>query len=479
MTDRGNSWSSNPLSRRTFLKGTAAGAAALSAAGTGTFASQARASDWSGETLRFMIINPHAGSIKPLSAGFTELTGAAVEGVKVPYDQITAQSTLDVMSGINEIDVFQYWYVDKEALVRDGVLADITDRIAAEEADIDPADFLGALYDAYTLVEGRRYGLPYDGDTHVLFYNKEILDRNGLQPPATWDEYNAVAKAVTDAESANGVYGALLMCKQFPIILCSTYANRLGGYGGDFLDANGAPALTSDAAIGAARTLLEAGPSAVPTPLETEFGNSIPVFLSGGAAMIEFWTDLGTWAQDANQSQIVDKWGVLPMPVAGSNTVNRPAMNAGWSFGVSSGSHNPEMAWEFVRMSSSKDFHIRVLTDNTTGVDPTRRSAMPAYREFAPLQADAVEQAIDDAFAWPTKPESPKLMQSLTDELGLMMAGDKTAEQAMADAQASWEDILGLGASTRPVSRRRQARRNARTRRMVNTIRDRLTESGR
>ena len=443
MTDRGNSWSNNPLSRRTFLKGTAAGAAALTAAGTGAFAGQARASDWSGETLRFMIINPHAGSIKPLSEGFTELTGANVEAVKVPYDQITAQSTLDVMSGTNEIDVFQYWYVDKEALVRDGVLADITDRIAAEEADIDPADFLGALYDAYTEVGGRRYGLPYDGDTHVLFYNKEILDRNGLAPPATWDEYNAVAAAVTEAESTNGVYGALLMCKQFPIILCSTYANRLGGYGGDFLDANGAPALTSDAAIGAAQTMLDAGPSAVPTPLETEFGNSIPVFLSGGAAMIEFWTDLGTWAQDPSQSQIVDKWGVSPMPVAGSNTVNRPAMNAGWAFGVSSGSHNPEMAWEFVRMSSSKDFHVRVLTDNTTGVDPTRRSAMPAYRDFAPLQADAVEQAIDDAFPWPMKPESPKLMQSLTDELGLMMAGDKTVEQAMADAQASWEDILG------------------------------------
>ena len=437
------SWSGAPLSRRSFLKGTAAGAAALTAAGSGAFAGRAQASDWSGETLRFMIINPHAGSIKPLSEGFTELTGANVEAVKVPYDQITAQSTLDVMSGTNEIDVFQYWYVDKEALVRDGVLADISDRIAAEEADIDPADFLGSLYDAYTEVDGRRYGLPYDGDTHVLFYNKEILDRNGLQPPATWDEYNAVAKAVTEAESANGVYGALLMCKQFPIILCSTYANRLGGYGGDFLDANGAPALTSEAAIGAAQTMLEAGPHAVPTPLETEFGNSIPVFLSGAAAMIEFWTDLGTWAQDANQSQIVDKWGVSPMPVAGGNTVNRPAMNAGWAFGVSSGSHNPEMAWEFVRMSSSKDFHVRVLTDNTTGVDPTRRSAMPAYRDFAPLQADAVEQAIDDAFPWPMKPESPKLMQSLTDELGLLMAGDKTVEQAMGDAQASWEDILG------------------------------------
>ena len=443
MTDHGNVRSKASLSRRSFLKSTAMGAAALSVAGTGSYAGRAHASDWSDETLRFMIINPHAGSIKPLSEGFTELTGAAVEGVKVPYDQITAQSTLDVMSGTNDIDVFQYWYVDKEALVRDGVLADITDRIEAEKTDIDPDDFLGALYDAYTLVDGRRYGLPYDGDTHVLFYNSEILERNGLTPPATWDEYNAVAKAVSEAEAANGVYGALLMCKQIPIILCSTYANRLGGYGGNFLDANGAPALTSAAAIGAAQTMLDAGPSAVPTPLETEFGNSIPVFLSGGAAMIEFWTDLGTWAQDAKQSQIVDKWGVVPMPVAGDNTVNRPAMNAGWSFGVSSGSHNPEMAWEFVRMSSSKDFHVRVLTDNTTGVDPTRRSAMPAYRDFAPLQADAVERAIDAAFAWPTKPESPKLMQALTDELGLMMAGEKTAEQAMGDAQAAWEKILG------------------------------------
>ena len=69
-----------PLSRRSFLRGTAAGAAALTAAGSGAFSSRAQASDWSGETLRFMIINPHAGSIKPLSEGFTELTGATVEG---------------------------------------------------------------------------------------------------------------------------------------------------------------------------------------------------------------------------------------------------------------------------------------------------------------------------------------------------------------------------------------------------------------
>ena len=171
------------MTRRRFTRG------ALSAALAGPLVANpallrfAKAADFSGETLKFMMINPHAGSIDPLSAAFAELTGATVEAVKVPYDQITAQATLDVMSGTNDFDVFEYWYADKEALVRDGVVMDITDRIEAEKGTIDPDDFLGALYDAYTLVDGRRYGLPYDGDTHVLFYNSEILERNGQTPP--------------------------------------------------------------------------------------------------------------------------------------------------------------------------------------------------------------------------------------------------------------------------------------------------------
>lgn len=429
------------VTRRRFMRGTALGAAAVALLPAATV-NRLSAADFSGVTLSFMVINPHAGSIDPLSAAFAELTGATVEAVKVPYDQITAQATLDVVSGANQHDVFEYWYVDKEALVRDKVLADITDKIDADK-DLDPADFLGSLYDTYTLVDGRRYGLPYDGDTHVLFYNRTILERNGLAPPKTWDDYLNVAKTVTAAESGNGIYGALVLGKQFPIILGSTFANRLGGFGGSFLDADGKPSLATPAAVGAVQALLDAAPHAVPTALETEFGNAIPVFLGGKAGLIEFWTDLGTWAQDPKQSQIVDQWGVVAMPVGGDNTVHRPALNAGFGFGVSAGSKNPEAAWEFVRMAASKEFHARVLTDNTTGVDPTRRSALPAYREFAPLQAEAVEQSIDNAFAWPTKPQSPELLQALTDELGDALAGNKSAEEALNSAQSRWEKILG------------------------------------
>lgn len=431
------------FSRRTFIRGAFSAALAAPLLANPKFVRMARAMDFSGKKLKFMVIQPHAGSIEPLSAAFAELTGAEVEAVQIPFDQVRAQATLDVVSGTNDFDVFEYFYTDLGALARDGVLADITDRIEADRASVDPDDFLGSLYDSYTLIDGRRYGLPYDGDTHVLFYNEEIFDRNNVQAPTTWDEYREVSAIITENEKADNIFGSLIMAQQVPVIIGSSFANRLGGFGGNFVDADGNPTLTSDAAIAAAQAMLDAAPHATPTPLETGFGNSIPLFLGGQAGMIEFWTDMGTWAEDPEQSKIVGKWNVVPMPVGGANTVNRPAMNAGLSFGASAGSANPDMAWEFVKMASSKEFHAQVLVNNKTGVDPTRKSAIPIYKEFAPKQGDVVERAIQDAFPWPKNPESPKMMQALTDELGLMMAGSKTAEQAMGDAQAAWEDIAG------------------------------------
>ncbi|MCY6383758.1 ABC transporter substrate-binding protein [Hoeflea prorocentri] len=433
----------NGITRRTFTRGALSAALAAPLLANPAFVTRLRAMDYSGKKLKVMINQPHAGSIDPLSAGFAELTGAEVEGVPIPYDQLRAQATLDVVSGTNEFDVFEYFYTDIEAMVKDGVLADITDRIEADKGVIDPDDFLGSLYDTYTLVGDRRYGLPYDGDTHVLFYNTELFDKHGLKPPKTWDDYRNAAETITAAEKDNGIYGALILAQQVPVIIGSSYANRLGGFGGDFMDADGKPTMATDEAIAAAQAMLDAAPHATPTPLETAFGNSIPLFLGGQAGMIEFWTDMGTWAEDPEQSKIVGKWGVVPMPVGGSNKVHRPAMNAGFGFGASTGAKDGDMAWEFVKMASSKDFHLSVLTNNKTGVDPTRRSAIPAYKEFAPKQGEVVEQAIMDAFPWPRNPESPELMQSLTDELGLMLAGNKTAEQAMTDTQASWEKILG------------------------------------
>ena len=95
--------------------------------------------------------------------------------------------------------------------------------------------------------EGKRWGLPYDGDSHVLFYNTEIFGRHGLKAPETWDEYLATAKTVTEAEKGKGIFGTVMLGRKEPFQIGCSYANRLCGFGGEFLDKSGKPLLDSDA----------------------------------------------------------------------------------------------------------------------------------------------------------------------------------------------------------------------------------------
>lgn len=397
-----------------------------------------------GQTLNFMIIQPHVETGRILAEEFQKEYGVTVNVTAVPYDQVQAKATLDVQSGANQFDVFDYWYITVGALARDGILVDVTDWIERDKAEIEPQDFIPTIYDVYTSYNGRRYGLPYDGDTHVLFYNAELFQKYGLSAPKTWDDYLAAAKTITEAEKTNGIYGCAIMGAKVPIIICSTFSNRLGGFGGRYLDESGKPLLTSDEALAAAEALLAQAPYALPTPLETAFEQALPAFLSGQAAMMEFWTDLGVYSEDPSQSKVIGKWDVVQMPVGRNNTRPNPSLNAGFGFGVSSGSKKKDLAWEFIKFATSKQMHLKLLTTTGSGIDPTRQSALNSneYKTFAPKVQPAAAAALSGAFAWPTIPEAPDLMTALADELALMLQGAKSPKQALSDAQAAWERIL-------------------------------------
>ncbi len=398
---------------------------------------------YAGETLNLMIIQPHVVAGRIMAEEFKSAYGVTVNVTAVPYDQVQAKATLDVQSGANQFDVVDYWYITVGALARDKILEDLTDFIE-KDPEIDPGDFIPSIFDAYTLYEGRRYGLPYDGDTHVLFYNTELFQKYNLRPPTTWDEYLQAAKTITEGEKGSGIYGCAVMAAKVPIIIGSSYSNRLGGFGGRYLDERGRPLLTSPEAIAAAEALLEIAPHALPTPLETAFEQALPAFLQGQAAMMEFWTDLGVYSEDPSQSKVMGKWDVVQMPVGGTNKQPRPSLNAGFAFGVSTGSKKKELAREFIKFATGKQMHLKLLTTTGSGIDPTRRSALESteYKTFAPKVQPAAAAALGGASPWPTIPAAPELMSALADELALMLQGAKTPQQAMADAQGAWERIL-------------------------------------
>ncbi len=57
---------------------------------------------------------------------------------------------------------------------------------------------------ANNTVDGKLLGMPWYTDAGLLYYRKDLLQKYGLQPPATWDDLAASARQVMDAERAAG-----------------------------------------------------------------------------------------------------------------------------------------------------------------------------------------------------------------------------------------------------------------------------------
>ncbi|WP_232375081.1 ABC transporter substrate-binding protein [Mycolicibacterium mengxianglii] len=395
-----------------------------------------------GTTLKVLVNQPHVTSFRDvLAPAWNAATGGTLEVTAAPYDQLTSKQILDVQSGTGEFDVFDYFYFGLGDLVDAGALVDLTEWIDTNSAGIGVDGYLPSVYDPYTLLDDKRYGLPYDGDVHILFYNAELLERFRVEPPTTWDEYDEVAaKITTDARGA--AYGAIVSGQQVPMILGCSYINRLTGYGGELLDSSGKPALTSDASVAALQHLVDVAPVALPTPLQVGFDQANQSFLSGQGALLDTWTDMALRAEDPTASSIVGRWGAVSLPVGGANRTPRAALDAGFGLGISTASKNQDAAAAFLNWATASPQNLAVSSTAGAGIDPVRKDVLSSDG-YAKVVTGAIEPIRDGLnghpLVWPKQAGAPKLLQDLVDQLALAIAGTQTVDQSLENAQKSWE----------------------------------------
>ncbi|WP_234813073.1 ABC transporter substrate-binding protein [Mycolicibacterium confluentis] len=450
----GESPLTRPLTRRRALQllGLAGGAAALapalaacgSSGSANTLAADAPvAGRFEGVTLKLLVNQPHVTSFRDILApAWNKETGGTLEVTAAPYDQLTSKQILDVQSGTGEFDVFDYFYFGLGDLVDAGALVDVTDWIDTNTSAIGVDGYLPSIYDPYTLLDGKRWGLPYDGDIHILFYNAELLERHRLQPPTTWDEYDEIAAKITK-DSRGAAYGAIVSGQQVPMILGCSYINRLTGYGGNLVDANGRPELTSDASIAALRHLVDVAPVALPTPLQIGFDQANQSFLSGQGALLDTWTDMALRAEDPTASKIAGRWGAVSLPVGGTNKTPRTALDAGFGLGISTASKNTEAAAAFLNWATAAPQNLAVSSTAGAGIDPVRGEVLDSdgYAKVVTLAIEPIREGLHgDPLVWPKANGAPKLLQDLVDQLALAIAGSQTVEQSLENAQTSWEN---------------------------------------
>ncbi|NLN28128.1 MAG: ABC transporter substrate-binding protein [Firmicutes bacterium] len=130
-----------------------------------------------------------------------------IEATVVGFWDIFDQYPVARAAGIGpDVIIFNLDGVRKEAFR--GWLTDLTPLIERDGIDMD--DFLPGALEAVTL-DDKIYGLPFNLDTRVLFYNRALFREAGLdpdRPPQTWDDLRHTASRLTRTE-ADGTYSQL------------------------------------------------------------------------------------------------------------------------------------------------------------------------------------------------------------------------------------------------------------------------------
>ncbi|WP_225724766.1 MULTISPECIES: sugar ABC transporter substrate-binding protein [unclassified Nocardia] len=192
-----------PIERRTFLRGAGAALLAPALAGCGgdddalTFFFQANPEEADG---RMRVIDEFTRRHPDIKVR-TVLSGPD------PMQQM-----LTFCAGGKCPDVLMAWELTYAGLADNGVLLDLNTMLAKDPAfaaDLKSRS-VPALYDTFAF-KGGQYALPEQWAGNFLFYNRQLFDKAGVQPPRTWstawsfDEFLDVAKGFTKRERSGKV----------------------------------------------------------------------------------------------------------------------------------------------------------------------------------------------------------------------------------------------------------------------------------
>lgn len=351
-----------------------------------------------------------------------------VEAVAVPFDEFRRKLLTSIAGGTapDLIRADIAWvpeFADMGALAAlNEVMPDFDENAAAL--------FPGPL--STNLLNGNYYGLPLDTNTRVMVYNKDMFEQAGItEPPATIDEF------LTDCAAIKA-----LGPDKYCFADGGTYAWAVNpwiwSFGGDVTNADITAAsgtLNGSATIEAYEFLKTL----------VDDGYIHPGILGGG---IDTWGGLandqiamvleGPWFPPLFESQFPDKeYGFAPMPAGAGGSIS---VVGGEDIVMFQQSDHKEAAAEFIRFMLSPEIQLKMAE---VGQMPVRNDLLTSDAiQDHPFFGPFLEQ-LETAHARTPHPMWPRMEEVLTQAGGAILAGEASAQQALDDAAAQIDALLG------------------------------------
>jgi multiple sugar transport system substrate-binding protein len=300
----------------------------LAAAGTtsaGTSRSAAGGKAFAGVTVNLVTFTgPQiAEPLQRRAPDFGKLTGAKINVITVPFSDLYDKILTDVATGTNSFDAFVFdpqWMGD---FVPPGYLEDLTGRVKADKR-IQWTDIAPFFRNFSATFQGRTYTVPLDGDFQMVYYRKDILAKDHIKPPATWDDYLSIAKRY-NGQDLNGDgrpdYGSCIAKKRAAQSywmfwsIAGSFLQSQGTKQGSFFNVSNMQPLVENPGFARALDIYnETTKYAPPSERNLDVGDTRGLFTSGRCALSIDWGDIGTLAIDPQTSKVQNKVGAVILP---------------------------------------------------------------------------------------------------------------------------------------------------------------------
>ncbi|MBN9089838.1 MAG: sn-glycerol-3-phosphate ABC transporter substrate-binding protein UgpB [Reyranella sp.] len=119
-----------------------------------------------------------------------------------------------------------------------GAIYPVYQVMADAKEPFDPKAYIGPVYGYYSTTDGKLLSMPFNSSTPVLYWNKELLQKAGLdpnKPPTTWDELGEMAGKVVAAGGKCGFtpqWQTWTMIENYGAWHDLPFATKANGFGG-------------------------------------------------------------------------------------------------------------------------------------------------------------------------------------------------------------------------------------------------------
>lgn len=415
-----------------------------------------------GRSVKLIIMQPSGslGNVKPVADRFMEETGVTIEYLEVPLGEITQKILLEAVSKSGSFDIALPATFGIPDLAESGILVNL-DQYALK---YEPKDFQDdALYTIGDYYKGSLYGYQTDGDTYVMFYNKDWLDKDEerkgfadkhgweLKVPDTWEELDAMMAWFHRPDQ--GMYGGALFRTQY--FIAWEWWGRFHAKGYYPLDDDLNPQINNEAGVQALEELIKASEHLYPGAKTNGLFENFEAY-----GLADKFANIG-WGGtqkflNSDKSKLKGKMAFGPMPggMVDGELLRTPYFNWGWNYVVSSVSPEPEIAYLYTLYACSPAMSTIAVRDPGGYFDPFRG----AHYEDSEIQAtysvpflevhkDSMRNSIPDLYL----KGQGEYFDELRVNIAAADAGTKSAKEALDDTARSWERI------TRRMGKRSQA----------------------